>query len=159
MRGNRDGSGTPAGSSELRSGGPTGTPRGPLRLYPLLALVPVLTAVGQFDEAESAIHGAGVEMDHAGGTAWADAPPVFRARVHLAAGRLDVAKAGAAEALAIADRLGNDYFAPLAVSCLAVVPGVDAEAPRSVGIVRRSTDNSPSPFPAFDMRQRVARFL
>jgi DNA-binding CsgD family transcriptional regulator len=94
---------------------------GALRVYPLLALAPMLTAVGLFDAAETTIGEASEEVARAGSTAWADAPAAFRSRLHLAAGRLDVAGAAAAEALAIGDRLGNEYFAPLSVSTLAAV--------------------------------------
>lgn len=114
----------------------------PLRVYPLLALAPVLTALGRFEDAETTIGEASDEIARAGAAAWAYAPDVFRSRVHLAAGRLDAAVTDADEALAISDRVGNEYFAPLAVSTLAAAAlrrGDLQEASRRVYACRTMT--------------------
>ena len=89
--------------------------------YPRLVLGRMLTALGDFDEADTAVWQAGVEIELAADTLWAGAPPLFHARLHLAGGRLDDTVGQAERVLAIADELGTRLFAPLALVTLAEV--------------------------------------
>jgi ATP/maltotriose-dependent transcriptional regulator MalT len=90
-----------------------------LRVYPQLALGAMLTAVGEFGEAETMIARGRKELESAETKAWAGAPTALRARLLLVEGRLDEAVAEAETALAIAQDAGRQLFVPLAVSTIA----------------------------------------
>jgi DNA-binding CsgD family transcriptional regulator/tetratricopeptide (TPR) repeat protein len=89
--------------------------------HPLLVLAGMLTAVGDFDEAGTAVEQAGKEIELADDTLWSALPPLFHARLHLAAGRLDDAVVQAERALAVADELGLRLVVPLALTTLAQI--------------------------------------
>ena len=90
-----------------------------LRVYPHLALGAMLTAIGEFGEADAMIAKGRKELGSAETTAWVSAPTALRARRLLVEGKLDAAVAEAETALAIAQRAGTQVFVPLAVSTIA----------------------------------------
>ncbi|MEY2580844.1 MAG: hypothetical protein QOE09_693 [Ilumatobacteraceae bacterium] len=89
-----------------------------IHCYPGLGLSIVLSALGEYDEADEYI------MDAADGVAvradalWAAAPTIFAARVALAAGRLDVATVAAQAGLELIGELDTPLFAPIAQDVL-----------------------------------------
>ncbi len=90
-------------------------------LHPRLSLVTMLTAVGELDEAESILQRESVEIKRTADTLYDAAPPLFRARIHLAAGRLDRADADAQAALTIAEELKIETLLPFALATLGQV--------------------------------------
>ncbi|MEY2591155.1 MAG: hypothetical protein QOJ67_3139 [Acidimicrobiaceae bacterium] len=91
------------------------------RVNPRLELAPMLIAAGQLDEASDLIAVAAQQIELADDTLWAVVPSIYRARVHLAAGRLDEATADAEAGVATADERGTTFYAPFAISTLATV--------------------------------------
>ncbi|WP_158566693.1 helix-turn-helix transcriptional regulator [Actinomadura craniellae] len=97
---------------------------GPLRArhaHPALHLGALLTNIRQLDEAETVLRAADEEITALGHTVHAASPALFRARLRLAADRLDDAAAEARAGLALADELGTHAFALLGFAVLAVV--------------------------------------
>ncbi len=91
------------------------------RPCPHLGLAPLLTALGEFDEAEAVITASATQIELLGDKALAGAPAIRLACLHLAAGRLDSALAEADAGLATADEVGTRLFVPAAVSVFAAV--------------------------------------
>jgi ATP/maltotriose-dependent transcriptional regulator MalT len=91
------------------------------RNYPRLCLAGMLTALGEFDEAEAVIAQCRIEIEVTGDSMWAAAPSLARASVRLAAGRLDDADAEAEIGLAIAGGLGNEFFVEIAECARALI--------------------------------------
>jgi DNA-binding CsgD family transcriptional regulator len=81
----------------------------------------MLTALGEFDEAAEVLDRAAEEIELTADTLWEPVAPLLRARMHLAAGQLDEAAAGARTVLALATELGNRLVVPLALATLAQV--------------------------------------
>jgi DNA-binding CsgD family transcriptional regulator len=90
-----------------------------LRVYPHLALGAMLTAVGEFGEADIMITRGRDDLASAGTITWADAPSALRARLLLVVGRPDEAVAEAERALRTSEQFGTRLFAPLAHSTVA----------------------------------------
>jgi DNA-binding CsgD family transcriptional regulator/tetratricopeptide (TPR) repeat protein len=98
--------------------------RGPVegrRIHPHLGLAAKLTALGEFDDADGAVTQGELGITATGDTVWASAPDVFRARLCLASGRLDEARAHAEAGLLHAEATGCRFFLPMALSVLAAV--------------------------------------
>jgi DNA-binding CsgD family transcriptional regulator/tetratricopeptide (TPR) repeat protein len=91
------------------------------RLNPRLALAPMLIAGGELDEASELIASAARQIETADDSLWADVPSIYRARVHLAAGRLEDAAADAEAGVVTANERGTTFFAPFAMATLATV--------------------------------------
>jgi DNA-binding CsgD family transcriptional regulator len=83
----------------------------PRRVHPRLALAAMLTALGEWDEAELAIDEAAEEIASTHDSLWAAGPLAARARLRLAQGRLDEADADAARALDQCAASGTQLFA------------------------------------------------
>ncbi|RAY16164.1 hypothetical protein DPM19_04375 [Actinomadura craniellae] len=97
---------------------------GPLRAqhaHPALHLGALLTNLRQLDEAETVLRAAEEEITALGHTVHAPSPALFRARLRLAADRLDDAAAEARAGLALADELGVKAFVLMGVAVLALV--------------------------------------
>ncbi|RAY11576.1 hypothetical protein DPM19_30220 [Actinomadura craniellae] len=97
---------------------------GPIRArhaHPALPLGAVLTNLRLLDEAETVLRAADEEITALGHTAHAPSPALFRARLRLAADRLDDAAAEARAGLAMADELGVHAFVLVGIAVLAVV--------------------------------------
>jgi DNA-binding CsgD family transcriptional regulator len=92
-----------------RAGGGSAPPR---RVHPRLALAAMLTALGEWHEAESAISDVAEEIASTHDAMWAAGPLAARARLRLAQGRLDDADADAARALDRCAASGTRLFAP-----------------------------------------------
>jgi tetratricopeptide (TPR) repeat protein len=88
---------------------------------PLLAFAARLIDLRQFDEAEAVIHAATVSMRALRPNVSETIPPILRARVNLAMGRTDDARAEAEAALNIASALGTRTYSSLAHSVLSVI--------------------------------------
>jgi DNA-binding CsgD family transcriptional regulator len=109
------------------------------RINPRLALAAALTALGDFGAAEALLVAGEREIRQSGDSMWADVPAIYRARLHLAAGRLDDAVADAHAGLIAAEGHGTRFFAPLALTTLATVAvlrGDLKEASRQVSAYR-----------------------
>jgi DNA-binding CsgD family transcriptional regulator/tetratricopeptide (TPR) repeat protein len=89
--------------------------------YPALGLAAVFSALGQFDDAHACVLAAADEIALGGDPLWAAAPALFAARVDLAAGQLDAARAAAQSGLKLADELGTPMLAPIAHDVLVAV--------------------------------------
>ncbi|MCO5995484.1 helix-turn-helix transcriptional regulator [Actinoallomurus rhizosphaericola] len=89
------------------------------RLHPRMILAMLLIDVLRLEEARAVMAGAGEEAETAGHLAWAAAPAVLRARMHLAEGRFHDAAAEAGAGLAITSRLGPHVLTAYALSALA----------------------------------------
>ncbi|HEX3613624.1 MAG TPA: LuxR C-terminal-related transcriptional regulator [Sporichthyaceae bacterium] len=90
-------------------------------VHPRLSLATMLIPLGDLDQADSALSQADEEIELAADTVYWIAPRLLRARLHLAAGRLDDAQASAQAALQRADDLGAALFVPPALATLAAV--------------------------------------
>jgi DNA-binding CsgD family transcriptional regulator len=91
------------------------------RVFPRLSLAAMLTALGEFDDAETAIAQAADAAILTADTTYRMAPPLFMARLELAAGRLDAARAHAHEAVAIGTSRGIRLLMPLALATIAQI--------------------------------------
>ena len=91
------------------------------RCYPGLGLAAVYSALGQFDDAQACLLAAADEIALSGDPLWAAAPAVFAARIELAAGRLDAAKAAATAGVDTARQLGTPMLAPIGHDVLVAV--------------------------------------
>ncbi|MGI8334551.1 helix-turn-helix transcriptional regulator [Actinomadura scrupuli] len=97
---------------------------GPIRVqhsHPRLDLAALLTNLRRLDEAETVLRAADDEITTLGHTAHAANPSLFRARLRLAADRLEDAAAEAEAGLAMADDLGVRAYVLLGISVLAIV--------------------------------------
>lgn len=93
-------------------------PRNP---YPRLALAARQIALGRFADAEALITSSSHAIEEDAATLWSAAPPLLRARLHLARGRLDDAAMDATLGLERAEELGTVLVAPLGRAILASV--------------------------------------
>jgi DNA-binding CsgD family transcriptional regulator len=83
--------------------------RGPstgLRVHPRLLLADMLTALGDFDEADAALTSCSEEIELEGDSLWAAAPAIARSTLDLARGRLGDALAEASAALIASEEVG-----------------------------------------------------
>ncbi|WP_158566782.1 helix-turn-helix transcriptional regulator [Actinomadura craniellae] len=97
---------------------------GPIRAqhaHPALHLGALLTNLRQLDEAETVLRATEDEITALGHTVHAPSPALFRARLRLAASRLDDAAAEAQAGLAMADELGMHTYTLLGITVLAIV--------------------------------------
>ncbi|WP_158566694.1 helix-turn-helix transcriptional regulator [Actinomadura craniellae] len=97
---------------------------GPIRAqhaHPALHLVALLINLRRLDEAEAVLRATEEEITSLGHTVHAASPALFRARLRLAADRLDDAAAEARAGLALADELGMHAYTLLGITVLAVV--------------------------------------
>jgi len=89
--------------------------------YRGLGLASMLIALGDFDEAAGCLKRATEEIERLADPLWEIVPPLFAARLGLAAGRLDDALAHARLVLEIATEAGTRMFVPLAYATVAQV--------------------------------------
>jgi DNA-binding CsgD family transcriptional regulator len=89
------------------------------RIHPRLILAMLLTDAQRFDEARTVMASAGDDCDALGHLAGAAAPAIFRARLHLAAGRLRAAVTEAEAALVDGGGLGPHPLTSAASTVLA----------------------------------------
>lgn len=89
------------------------------RLHPRMILAMLLIDVLRLEEARAVMASAGEEAEMTGHLAWAAAPAVLRARMHLAAGRFHAAAAEAEAGLAITSDLGPHVLTSSTLSVLA----------------------------------------
>ncbi|MEV5752392.1 LuxR C-terminal-related transcriptional regulator [Actinoallomurus sp. NPDC052308] len=103
------------------------------RLHPQMILAMLLIDVLRIEEARAVMESAGEEAETAGHLAWAAAPAVLRARMHLAAGRFHDAAAEAEAGLAIIGPLGPHVLTShlLSVLATATLRAGDLRAARS----------------------------
>jgi ATP/maltotriose-dependent transcriptional regulator MalT len=121
--------------------------RGPVegrRVHPHLCLAAKLTALGEFEDADGAVTQGESGTTATGDTVWASAPEVFRARLRLAAGRLDEARAHAEAGLLHAEATGCRFFVPMALSVLAAVALQRGDIPDAVRHLARCQAEPPS---------------
>jgi DNA-binding CsgD family transcriptional regulator/tetratricopeptide (TPR) repeat protein len=95
--------------------------RGDARQYPRLGLAAMLISLGEFDDAAGAIRQAGDDIECNADILWSPLPPLLRARLRLAAGRLDEAATEARACLAIAADLDAGAIVPPASAILAEI--------------------------------------
>ncbi|MCO6010775.1 LuxR C-terminal-related transcriptional regulator [Actinoallomurus purpureus] len=88
-------------------------------LHPRMTLAMLLIDVRRLEEARAVMASTGEEPETTGHLAWAAAPAVLRARLHLAAGRFDDAAAEAEAGLAITSELGPHVLTSTTLSVLA----------------------------------------
>jgi DNA-binding CsgD family transcriptional regulator len=96
--------------------------RGPMsqgRNFARMGLIAILSASGQFGEAEKVIATLRQEIDLDGDAVWNAAPAIHSSVLHVATGRIDDAIEEATTALALCDELGTRYFTPTAQWVLA----------------------------------------
>jgi DNA-binding CsgD family transcriptional regulator len=91
------------------------------RLHPRLRLGPMLTAIGEFEEAATVISECRGEIERLGDTAWTAAPTIGAARLSMATGRLEDARANAELGLANAEALETPVFVPGLLTVVASV--------------------------------------
>jgi DNA-binding CsgD family transcriptional regulator len=91
------------------------------RLHPRMTLAAFLTDIHEHEEARRLIGEAADEIDALGQVAWAAGPPVLRARMALAEGRLDDTAADAQAGLGIAAAVETHLFSSAAASALATI--------------------------------------
>jgi DNA-binding CsgD family transcriptional regulator len=89
------------------------------RLHPRIVLAMLLIDVGRLEEARTVMAGAGEEAEITGRLAWAAAPAVLRARLHLAAGRFHEAATEAQAVLAMTSELEPHVLTSATLSVLA----------------------------------------
>ncbi|HEY6794604.1 MAG TPA: LuxR C-terminal-related transcriptional regulator, partial [Kineosporiaceae bacterium] len=90
-------------------------------IHPRLSLATMLTALGEFDDAATALDRAAEEDVLAADlTCWL-APSLFMARLDMATGRLDAARAQVDETLALGNGLGLRLLVPLALATMAQI--------------------------------------
>jgi DNA-binding CsgD family transcriptional regulator/tetratricopeptide (TPR) repeat protein len=89
------------------------------RIHPRMILAMLLTDVQRLDEARTVMASAGDDVETLGHLAWATAPAILRARLHLTAGRLHDAITEAEAALAATSGLGPHVLTSSALSVLA----------------------------------------
>jgi ATP/maltotriose-dependent transcriptional regulator MalT len=121
--------------------------RGPVegrRVHPHLCLAAKLTALGEFEAADGAVTQGELGTTATGDTVWASAPDVFRARLRLAAGRLDEAQAHAEAGLLHAEATGCRFLVPMALSVLAAVALQRGDIGDAVRYLARSQVGPPS---------------
>ena len=114
------------------------------RVHPHLCLAAKLTALGEFDDADRAISRGELGTLATGDTVWASAPDVFRARLRLAAGRLDEAQAHGEAGLRHAEATGCRFFVPMALSVLAAVALQRGDVEDAVRYLARCQAEPPS---------------
>ena len=89
--------------------------------FPWLGLVVVLISLGKLGAAEAQLAEGGTRLEGRGDLEWVPPLAVLRARLDLAAGRLDESSNAAWTALDAAGRLGTRILVPQALSTLATV--------------------------------------
>jgi DNA-binding CsgD family transcriptional regulator len=88
------------------------------RIHPRMILAMLLTDVQRLDEARTVMASAGDDAETLGNLAWAAAPAILRARLHLAAGRFQDAIAEAEAGLSATSGLGPHVLTSSALSVL-----------------------------------------
>jgi DNA-binding CsgD family transcriptional regulator len=83
------------------------------RAYPWVALVAVLAAIGEDEEAAAVAQECQHETERIGDQSWEMVPSVCRVCLHVAAGRLEQAAVAAERALAGSEAAGVSFFAPI----------------------------------------------
>jgi len=109
---------------------------------PLLALAARLIDLRQLGEAEAVIDAAAGSMRAPRPSVSQAIPPILRARVNLAAGRTDDARAEAETALSIADTLGTRVHSSLAHSVLSVIALRQGDLRTAGGHIRNRPDTT-----------------
>ncbi len=109
---------------------------------PLLAFAARLIDLRQFGEAEAVIHAAADSMRALRPSVSQTIPPILRARVNLAVGRTDDARAEAETALNIADTLGTRVHSSLAHSVLSVITLRQGDLRTAGGHIRNRPDTT-----------------
>ncbi|MEV0408725.1 LuxR C-terminal-related transcriptional regulator [Actinoallomurus sp. NPDC050550] len=89
--------------------------------HPRLLLANALIGMRQLEEAETVLQTADQEITALGHTTYAVGPAISRARLRLAAGRIDDAAAEAQAGLAMAEDLGMHVFDLMGIAVLALV--------------------------------------
>ncbi|MGH3389393.1 MAG: AAA family ATPase [Actinomadura sp.] len=105
--------------------------------HPRLHLATLLTDLRQFEQAETLIQAAGEEIHAFGHIVHAASPALHRARLRLAAGRLDDAGAEARAALTITDEVGMRAFVLLTIGVLVIVAVRRGEMDAAAGYVEQ----------------------
>lgn len=108
--------------------------------HPRLGLATMLIAVGELVEAATLIRQADEEIECGVDALWAVLPPLYSARLHLAAGRLDEAAAHSQQALAVADRLDARMFVPVALATLAQIALLRGDLRMAAEYIERCRD-------------------
>jgi ATP/maltotriose-dependent transcriptional regulator MalT len=113
-------------------------------MHPRQSLAVLLTALGEFREAEGLLvedlEDIRVEADRP----WAVGATVWRSRLHLAAGRIAESVADAESALALADELGARLFVALARMTLASAALHTGDLDRAEAELERCQDEPPA---------------
>jgi len=108
--------------------------------HPRLWLATMLVAVGEFGEAATAVDQAAEEVGLAADTLWEPAVPLLRARLALAAGRVDDAVAEARLVLTAAEGQGLRQSVPLATVTLAQAALRDGDLSEAARWIERDRD-------------------
>jgi DNA-binding CsgD family transcriptional regulator len=118
-------------------------------MYLRLSQAMMLISLGDLDGAEVALLQAADEIEVSGATLYGPAPALLRARLHLAAGRLDEAAASARAALAAAEDVQSGLFVPLAFATLARVSLLRDEVHDAAGHLARCRGHADAPHARF----------
>jgi ATP/maltotriose-dependent transcriptional regulator MalT len=114
-----------------------------LLVYPRLALAPMLTAMGETDEADRLARAGDDDVELDGAVMWAALPAVVQARLHLAAGRTADAESAAETAVSAIDSGSAGYFTPLAVLTQAEVRLLRGELAEAARHIARAREMAP----------------